>query len=160
MTNTLQALALADKAESVLLRFTLHLRDQRSMWMHDGCKPYMNSYMALSGSCIMVHLDYFQKPPLGHRPDTKLGNHGTPNAQNHWLILLYHAWGPTWINFHWNSIWLRARSHMTSQYTQETVTTLHDFEGVLWRPLDAFFWGLAQFYHGHGFWLVCEVALI
>ena len=28
------------------------------------------------------HLDYFQKPPLGGRPNTKLGDHGTPNAHN------------------------------------------------------------------------------
>ena len=37
------------------------------------------------------------------------------------------------------------------------MTTLHDFGGVLGRPLDTFF-GLSQF-HGHGSWLVCEVAL-
>ena len=30
------------------------------------------------------HLDCFQKPPLGGRPNTKpLGDHGTPNARNH-----------------------------------------------------------------------------
>jgi hypothetical protein len=40
-------------------------------------------------------------------------------------------WGPAWIEIHWNSIWLRDRSHMTS---------LHDFEGVLGQPLDTFFW--------------------
>jgi hypothetical protein len=28
------------------------------------------------------HLDYFQQPPLGGRPNTKLGDHGTPNAYN------------------------------------------------------------------------------
>ena len=37
------------------------------------------------------------------------------------------------------------------------MVTLHDFGGVLGRPLDTFF-GLSQF-HGHGSWLVCEVAL-
>jgi hypothetical protein len=47
---------------------------------------------------------------------------------------------------------------MTSHYTQGTVTTLNDFEGVLGRPLETSF-GLSQF-HGHGSWLVCEVALI
>ena len=103
------------------------------------------------------HLDYFQKPPLGGRPNTKPGDHGTPNAHNRWFILFYHVWGPAWIEIHWNSIWLRARSHMTSHYTWGSVTTLHDFGGVLGRPLDTFF-GLSQF-HGHGSWLVCEVAL-
>jgi hypothetical protein len=34
---------------------------------------------------------------------------------------------------------------------------LHDFGGMLARPLDTFF-GLIQFY-GHGSWLMCEVAL-
>ena len=38
------------------------------------------------------------------------------------------------------------------------MTTLYDFEDVLGRPLDTFI-GLSQF-HGHGSWLVCEVALI
>ena len=41
-----------------------------------------------------------------------------------------------------NSIWLRVRSHMISHYTLGSVTTLHDFEGVLGRPLDTFFWAL------------------
>ena len=29
---------------------------------------------------------------------------------------------------------------MTSHYTRGSVTTLHDFGGVLGRPLDAFYW--------------------
>ena len=69
------------------------------------------------------HLDYFQKPPLGGRPNTKPGDHGTPNAHNRWFILFYHVWGPAWIDIHWNSIWLRAWSHMTSHYTWGSVTT-------------------------------------
>jgi hypothetical protein len=73
------------------------------------------------------HLDYFQKPPLGGRPNTKPGDHGTPTAKNHWLILFHHAWGPAWIEIHWNSIWLWARSHMASHYTRGSVTALHDF---------------------------------
>ena len=28
------------------------------------------------------HLDYFQKPPLGGRPNSNPGDHGTPNVQN------------------------------------------------------------------------------
>jgi hypothetical protein len=42
------------KKEPVQVRFTRRLRDQMSMWMQDGCKVYMDSYMALSGSCLMV----------------------------------------------------------------------------------------------------------
>ena len=45
------------------------------------------------------HLDYFQKPPLESRPNTKPGDHGTPNAHNRWLTLFYHVWGPAWIKF-------------------------------------------------------------
>ena len=54
MTSTLQALSLVEKAELVQVRFTLRLRDQRSMRMQDGCKVYMDSYMASNGSCFMV----------------------------------------------------------------------------------------------------------
>ena len=85
------------------------------------------------------HLDYFQKPP-GGRPNTKPGDCGTPNAPNRWFILFYHGRGPTWIEIHWNIFWLRARSYMTSHYTWGSVTTLHDFEGVLGQSLDTFFW--------------------
>jgi hypothetical protein len=120
------------------IRFTLHLRDQLSMWMQDGCKVYMDSYMASNGSCFIVTLDCFHKPPLGGRPNTKLGDQGTPNAHNRWFILIYQAWGHAWIESHWNSIWLRARSHMTSRYTWRSVTTPHDFGGVLGEPLDTF----------------------
>ena len=42
------------KAEPVQVCFTLHLRDQQSMWMQDGCEVYMVSYMASNGSCFMV----------------------------------------------------------------------------------------------------------
>ena len=85
------------------------------------------------------HLDYFQKPSLGGRPNTKWRDHDTPNAHNRWFILVYHVWGPKWIEIHWNSIWLRARSHMTSHYTWGSVTTLRAIGGVLGRPLDTVF---------------------
>ena len=49
---------------------------------------------------------------------------------------------PTWRKIHWNSIWLRVQSHTISHYTWEFVTTLHDFGGVLGRPLDTFYWTL------------------
>jgi len=37
------------------------------------------------------HLDYFVKPPHGGRPNTKLGDYGTPNAHNRWFILFDHV---------------------------------------------------------------------
>jgi len=89
------------------------------------------------------HLDHFKKSPLEGKPNTKPGDHRTPNAHHCWFILFHHVWGPAWIEIHWKSIWLRARSHnMTSHYTRASVTTLHDFGGVLGPPLDAFFWAL------------------
>ena len=54
MTNTLQALSLVEKAVLVQVRFTLRLRDQRSMWMQDGRKIYMDSYTASNESHFMV----------------------------------------------------------------------------------------------------------
>ena len=69
------------------------------------------------------HLECFQIWPLGGKPNTKPGDHGTSNAHNCWFILFYHVWGPTWIEIHWNSIWSRAWSHMTSNYTWGSMTT-------------------------------------
>ena len=43
---------------------------------------------------------------------------------------------------HANSIRLRAWSHMTSQYTWGSVTTLHGFGSALGRHLDTFCWAL------------------
>ena len=53
---TCQALSLEEKAEPV----QVHLRDQGSMWMQDGCKVYMDSYMASNGSCFMVTWSIFK----------------------------------------------------------------------------------------------------
>jgi hypothetical protein len=86
------------------------------------------------------HFKCFSKPPFGGRPNTKLEDHGTPNAHNHWFILFYHVWRPAWMKIQWNSIRLRTQSHMTSHYTWGSVTTLHDFGGVLRQPLSTFFW--------------------
>ena len=86
---------------------------------------------------FLNHLDYFQKTPLGSRPNTKPKDHGTLITHNRWFTLFHQVWGLAWIEIPWNNIWLRARSHMTSHYTWGSVTTLHgDFGGVLGRPLD------------------------
>ena len=45
---------LVEKVELAQVRFTLRLRDERSMWMQDGCNVYMDSDMAMNGSCFMV----------------------------------------------------------------------------------------------------------
>ena len=114
-------------------------------WMHDGCKVYIDSYMASNGACFMVTWTLSPKPSLGGRSHTKLRDHGTPNAESRWFIQFYHVWGPAWIEIYWNSTWLRARSRMTSHYTGGSMTTLHDFGGVLGQALDTFFSGSHNF---------------
>ena len=54
VTITLQALSLVEKVEPVQVRSTPRLRDQWSMWLQDGRKVYMDSYMSSNGSCFMV----------------------------------------------------------------------------------------------------------
>jgi hypothetical protein len=54
MTSTLQALSLVEKAEPVQVHFTLRLRDQWSIEMQDGCKVYMDFYMACNELCFTV----------------------------------------------------------------------------------------------------------
>ena len=88
------------------------------------------------------HLDDFQKPPLGGRPTTKPGDHGTPNAHHRRCILIYYVWRPIRITIQQNSMRSRARSHATSHYTWGPMTTQCGFGGVLGHPLDTFNWAL------------------
>ena len=83
-----QALSLVENAEPVQVRFTLPLRDQRSMWMQDGCKVHMNFYIALNGSCFMVTWTLFKTHLLGVGFNTKLGDHGTRRSHNHWYYYI------------------------------------------------------------------------
>ena len=60
----------------------------------------MDSYMASNGSCFMVawtffFINHFLEVGLTQRP----GDHGTPNVHNCWFILVYHVWGPAWMEF-------------------------------------------------------------
>ena len=89
------------------------------------------------------HSNYFQKPPLGGRPNKKPGDHGTPNAHDRWFVLYYHVWRPTWIKIHWNSIWLRA-SHIRLHTTLEHPWPHYMISEVCWDGglLDTFFWAL------------------
>jgi hypothetical protein len=59
--------------------------------MQDGCKVYMD-FILHGIECIMFHdhLDYYQIPHLGGRPNTKPGDHGTSNAHNCCFIIFYH----------------------------------------------------------------------
>ena len=91
------------------------------------------------------HLDYFQKPPLGGRPNTKPGDHGTPNTHNRWFILCYHVWRPTWIEIHWDSIWLRA-DHIWLHTTLESPWPHYMILEVCWDGLWTLSFGLSQFH--------------
>ena len=146
-----------EKAEPVQVRFTLRLRDQRSMWMQDGCEVYMDFLHGSDWIMIHGHLHYFQKPLLEGRLNTKLGDHGTPNVHNRWFILCYHAWGFAWIWIHCNSIWSRPR-HIWLHTTLEGLWSHYMILEVTWNGLRTLSFGLSRF-HGHGFWHVCEVAL-
>ena len=147
---------------SSLLHMTLEGPTEYVNGKMDVKSTWMESCMASNGSCFMVTRTIFQKPSFGGRPNTKLvGDHGTMNAHNRWFVLFYRAWEPAWIEIHWNSIWLRARSHMTRHYTWGLVTTLHDFGGVVRRPLDTFFRVVTiSWSWTHGSWLVCCGAFI
>ena len=60
MTITVEALSLVEKAEPIQVRFTLRLRDRWSMQTQDGCKVYMDSYMASNGSWFMATWTIFK----------------------------------------------------------------------------------------------------
>ena len=81
MTVTPQALSLVEKAEPVQVRFTLRLRDHPSKWRQDGCKVYVDSYMASNGPCIMVTWINL-KNHLLEVGLSKPGDHGTLDAHN------------------------------------------------------------------------------
>ena len=98
VTITLQALSLVEKVELVQVRFTLHLRDQRSIWMQDRYKTLHGVLQGIVWIMFHSQLEYFQKPPLGSRLNTKPGDHDTPNADNRWFNLLYHVWGHIWLH--------------------------------------------------------------
>jgi hypothetical protein len=112
------------------------------LWTQDGCKGYMDSYMAPNGSFIMVTWIIFKnhllEVGLTQNWETMALRMLTPIDLFYFIM----CEDPIWIKIHWKSIWLRVQSHMTSHYTWEHVTTRHDFEGVLEQPLDTFFWAL------------------
>ena len=121
VTIALQALSLVEKAEPVQVRyFTLRSRDQRSMWLQDGCEVYVDSYMASNGSCFMVTWIVYEnrilEVGLTQNRETKALRTSQQLIDSLEFIEIAFGWG--------------------------SVTTLHDFGGVLRWPLDTFFWAL------------------
>ena len=110
--------------------------------MQDGCKVYMDSYMASNGSRFMVTWTIFKN----HLLEVGLTqNQETMALRTLTTVALFysimredlHEWTSIKIAFR-----LKVRSRMTSHYTRGSVTTPHDLGGVLGRPLDTFFWAL------------------
>ena len=135
MAITLQVVSVLEKLDAT----QVCLRDHWSMWMQDGCKVYMDSYMTSNGSCFMVTWIILKNDLLEVRLTQIRKTIALRITHNRWRIIFYHVWGPAWIKFHWNSIWLTTRSNMTSHYTWGYVTTPHDFGGVLGQPSYTFF---------------------
>jgi hypothetical protein len=141
MTITLQALSLVENTEPVQARFTLRLRDQQSMWMQDGCKVYMHSYMASNGSCFMFTRIIFKNHLL------EIGLTQNRETMTLRMLTTIDLFLPcTRTNMNRNSL----KEHLvegsvTYDFTLHfwgSVTTLHDFGGVVGWPLDTFFWAL------------------
>jgi hypothetical protein len=111
--------SLVGRAKSVQVCSTLRLRDQRSKWMQDGRKVYMDTCMTSNGLCFMVTCTIYKN----HLLEVGLTqNRETMVLRNPTTVDLLHfifnkCEDPAWIELHWNSIWLRAWSHKTSQYT-------------------------------------------
>jgi hypothetical protein len=59
--------------------------------MQGGCKSLRGLLRGIGWVMFHGHWDCFQKPSLGGRPDTKSGDHGTPNVHKCWFILIYHV---------------------------------------------------------------------
>ena len=98
------------------------------------------------------HLDYFLKPPLRGRPNTKPRDCGTPNIHNRWFILFYHGLRTRMNEIHWNSMGLRAQSCMTSNNAWGPWPH-HMILEVSWDGFWTLSFGLSQF-HGHYSWLL------
>ena len=78
--------------------------DRVCMWTQDGWKGLHGFLHGIERILFHGRLDFFLKIlPLGGRPRTKPGNHGTLNVYNCWFILFYHVWGPAWIEIRWNT---------------------------------------------------------
>ena len=156
VTNALPTLSLVEKAKPVQVHcFTLRLREQWSECVNARCMESLHGFLCgIEWMKFAWSLDRFQKTSLGGRSNTKLGDHGSPNVPNHYLFLLvYHGGGPAWTKIHRNSICLRAQSRMNLDGTWGSVTSLHDFGGVLIGPWTLLF-GLTQFQTISWSWLL------
>ena len=122
----------------------------------------MDSCTTSYGSCFTVtwHIfinHFLEVGPTQHHKTTTLQTVTTVDLTSFGFLDSTMCEDPAWIETHWNSNRLRARSGHTphSRLRDHTYMSLG---GVLGWPLDTFFWAL-NIFHGHGSWLMCEVAL-
>jgi hypothetical protein len=143
VTISLQALSLVGKAEPVQVRFfTLRLRDQRSMWMRDRWKVYVDSYVALDGSCFMVTWTIFKNHLLGV---------GLPQSRRPWhsecsqpLVCSILSCVRTCVN-RFSLKWHLVEGPVTYDFTLHSRARDQHYmivEVCLGRPSDTFFWDL------------------
>ena len=55
--------------------------------MQDGCKVYMDSYMAFQWIMLHGHMDFFPKPPPGGRYNTEARDRSLPKSHNRQSII-------------------------------------------------------------------------
>ena len=126
-------------------------------WMHNGCKVHMDSYLASTSnrSFFMVTRDYYLKPPLGYRLNTKtLGDRDTPDAHHCWFNIFNYVWRSAWIEFIEIALgW--GPGHIRLHFTLEGPWPHYMLLGVCWNGLWTLSFELSQF-HGHGSWLVLQ----
>jgi len=107
----------------------------------DGCKLYMDSYMASKGSCFMVNRIILKN----HLLEVGLEQHRETWHSKclHMLICIILSCMRTHMNknsMNWHLV--EGSSHMASYCIWGFVTTLHAFGGVFGRPLDTLIWAL------------------
>jgi hypothetical protein len=129
VTISLQALSLVEKVEPIRVQLTLRLRDQRSMWMKDGCKIYMDSYMASTGLCFMVtwivFINHLSEIGLTHNQETRPWHSACSQPFFYFIVSCVKT---AWIDIHWNSISL---SPITYDFTLHS--KIRDRTTWFWR---------------------------
>ena len=120
------------------------------VWMQDGCKVYMDSYMASNGSCFMItSMTIFKDHLLDIKWETMALQTLTTlvvlceDPHEYKFIAITFGWGP-------NHRWL----HTTFEDPWPHYMMLEVCCDGLWT----YSFGLSQF-HSHGSSLVCAVAL-
>jgi hypothetical protein len=140
-----------------VLGIVLRGMSQQSKWMQDGCKVYMDSYMASNGSCVMVTWIIFKNHLLEVGLTQKRKTMAFQTLTTVDLFGFYHVWGPAWLEIHCNSIWL-GTGHIWLHTALEDPWPSYMILEVSCNGLWTLSFGLSQF-HGHGSWLACEVTL-